>query len=71
MDEYHDGFHEGYAKGREDAGNAIPTLRYQFAMAALRSGFYCYMPSNDYDPDEETARACYRVADAMLKARED
>lgn len=46
----------------------LPTLRDQFAMAALMGILAC--PENVVVTYEEYATSAYRQADAMLKARE-
>ncbi len=46
-----------------------PTLRDQFAMAAL-TGYLASMPEDANMRSELIARAAYLLADAMLKARE-
>ena len=44
------------------------TLRHQFAMIALR----CLWSDPGWaKPQEQTARTCYQMADAMLKAGEE
>ncbi len=58
-------------EGWRDYYRANATLRDDLAMAALKRVGYC--PTNDDRPGErelDLALACYRIADAMLKARE-
>jgi len=43
------------------------TLRDYFAAKAMQAKGFTVRP---YDTTEETAKDCYRMADAMLKARE-
>ena len=50
-----------------DAKNAGMTLRDYFAAKALEQRGFIVRP---YDTTDETAKDCYRMADAMLKARE-
>ena len=61
----------GPAFPNEAYGNAGPhigmTLRDYFAAKALEQHGFLTRP---YDTTDEAAKNCYRMADAMLKARE-
>lgn len=56
---------------RSQPKHEAETLRDQFAMAALAHVSYCPIPDLDVPGERELdhARACYRIADAMLIAR--
>lgn len=58
------GLHPSKECHYQDAGM---TLRDYFAAKALEQRGFIVRP---YDTTDETAKDCYRMADAMLKARE-
>lgn len=65
---------ETWATGQH--GQAVPVMERHGGMS-LRDWFagqslegYCAVEAGWDQPPEEVARCCYRIADAMLKARE-
>jgi hypothetical protein len=57
-----------YANGISPSGfDTGMTLRDYFAAKAMQAKDFTVRP---YDTTDETAKDCYRMADAMLKARE-
>jgi hypothetical protein len=68
MSEYDRGHGRGYAEALEDF-RTLPTLRDQFAMAAL-SGLLAADPDRYTDPASYWAKDAYAHADAMLRVRE-
>lgn len=61
-----------FAKMKADlAASEEPTLRDQFAMAALAALLNnSSQPKHRYSIDQEIAYSCYAIADAMIKSRQ-
>jgi hypothetical protein len=58
-----------YANGISPSGfDTGMTLRDYFAAKAMQAKDFTVRP---YDTTDETAKDCYRMADAMLRAREE